>query len=84
MNQTITSASTSINSAKVPAVFKKVRSWAPGQINVDLGGGRYDTATEYLLREYGAHNLVLDPYNRTEEHNSSVRWIVSLYNGAHS
>lgn len=73
MNQTITSASTSINASKVPAVFKKVRNWVPGQVNVDLGGGRYDTATDYLWQTYGVHNVIIDPYNRTPEWNAAAK-----------
>lgn len=68
--QAFTSASTSINSTKVPAVFKKV-AWGAGQVNLDIGGGRFDTAAEYL-EQFGTRNLVYDPYNRTLEHNTSV------------
>ena len=82
--QTITSAATSINAGRVPAVFKKVKTWRPGAVNVDLGGGRYDTAAEYLMHEYGAHNMVIDPYNRTPEHNNSVTWLLSMRGGADS
>ena len=73
MNQTITSATTSINSKKVPAVFNRVKDWQPGQVNVDLGGGKYDTATEYLWKTYGVHNVIIDPYNRTPEWNEAAR-----------
>lgn len=69
--QTYTSANTSINSTKVPAVFRRC-VWAKGELNLDLGGGKYDTATEYLERMYGATNLVYDPYNRSLEHNNEV------------
>lgn len=69
----ITSKATSINSTKVPAVFRLVKDWAPGQVNIDIGGGRYDTATDYLWQTYGAHNLIIDPYNRTPEWNAAVR-----------
>ena len=64
----ITSAATSINSTKVPALFRKV-TWVAGMKNLDLGGGRYDTATEYL-KGYGAKNYIYDPHNRTPEHNA--------------
>lgn len=69
----ITSKTTSINSTKVPAVFRLVRDWTPGQVNVDIGGGRYDTATNYLWQTYGVHNVIIDPYNRTPEWNEAAR-----------
>lgn len=62
----ITSKNTSINKTKVPALFKRVDSW--GFSNLDLGGGKYDTATEYLLSK-GCVNFIYDPYNRSEEEN---------------
>ena len=65
--QNHTSAKTSINSTKVPAVFKKV-SWVAGTKNIDWGGGKYDTATEYL-KTVGVDNYIYDPYNRDKEHN---------------
>lgn len=72
--QTITSKNTSINGNKLPKVFKLVESrygWEPDSINLDLGGGRYDNATEYL-KDFGVRNLILDPYNRSDEHNDRV------------
>ena len=68
--QTYTSANTSINSKQVPAVFKKV-NWSSDSINFDLGGGKYDTATEYL-DGLGVTNLIYDPYNRSRAHNDRV------------
>jgi hypothetical protein len=65
-----TSAATSINKSKVPAVFSAV-SWKPGTVNADIGGGRYDTATDYLKTQ-GVENLIYDPFNRSEEHNQQV------------
>ena len=50
--------------------MKKV-NWQPGTTNVDIGGGRFDTATEYL-REQGVENLVFDPFNRNAEHNKEM------------
>lgn len=67
----VTSANTSINKDRVPAVFTKVGdrfSWRAGGINLDIGGGKYDTATEYL-HELGVINIIYDPYNRSEDHN---------------
>lgn len=68
--QQYTSAETSINSSKLPAVFGKV-DWKPGTVNFDNGGGKFDNATEYLETK-GVKNLIYDPYNRSQEHNNSV------------
>lgn len=70
MRQAYTSAATSINATRVPAVFRTV-NWNPGTVNLDYGGGRYDTAIEYL-RERQVVNLIYDPYNRPKEHNAQV------------
>jgi hypothetical protein len=66
--QTITSAATSVNT--LGKVFK-AHNFEHGGINLDMGGGRFGTATEYL-RGLGVRNLVWDPYNRTPEHNIRV------------
>lgn len=68
MKQEFTSKSTSINKNKVPAVFKKI-NWKRGDFNLDIGGGKYDTATEYL-KSFGAENRIYDKFNRSEEENS--------------
>lgn len=69
--QKYTSKLTSINSKKVPLLFKAVPDDCWGQLNFDLGGGKYDTATEYL-KQFGCKNLIYDPYNRTEEWNREI------------
>ena len=65
MAQTITSAGTSVR--QVATVFKKVQ-WTPGTLNADIGGGKYDDATNYLS-SLGVENVVYDPYNRDIQHN---------------
>lgn len=77
MIQEFKSAKTSINANKVPAIFRKL-PWAKAKldcqdrfINVDIGGGKYDTATEYLSK-FGIENLIFDPYNRDFKHNLRV------------
>jgi len=70
----ITSANTSINKTKVPEIFKlveKKHGWQAGSYNLDIGGGKYDTATEYL-ESFGVTNLVYDPFNRSYEHNKGI------------
>jgi hypothetical protein len=68
--QSISSADTSINSSKLPAVFSKIK-FEPGTVNLDIGGGRFDNATEFLATQ-GVTNYIFDPYNRTPEHNTAV------------
>lgn len=79
--QEFTSKNTSINITKVPAIFRSVRNWTPGTINLDYGGGRADTATEYLS-QYDVQNLIYDPYNRTKGHNSEVIRTIRKAGGA--
>jgi hypothetical protein len=65
-----TSAATSINSSKVPALFKLIK-WEKGMRNVDIGAGKFDTATVYLAG-FEATNIPFDPYNLPKEHNERV------------
>ena len=69
---TITSAKTSINKNKVPAIFKLVHNdggWEFYQRNLDIGGGKFDTATKWLWDNYSINNHIYDPYNRTMGNN---------------
>lgn len=70
MKQKYNSANTSVNSKRVPALFRRI-NWYPGMINFDNGGGKFDTAT-WHLHILGVKNLVYDPFNRSEEHNNAV------------
>ena len=63
------SAATSIR--QVPGLHRALVTHgvlAPRTVNADIGGGRYDDATN-LLATIGVENLVVDPGNRTPEHN---------------
>ena len=72
IDQEFTSENTSINDKKVPAVFTEIgHTLKPGTINVDYGGGRFDNVAEYLT-QYDIINLVIDPFNRSKEHNQEV------------
>lgn len=83
MKQEYTSAKTSINSKRVPAVFKKTLKYMPkGSVNLDVGGGKFDTATEFLDKEKSILNLIYDPYNRTREHNQNVLNMINFVRGA--
>ena len=71
VRQSISSADTSIN--QIPGLFKSKLFDAPeGSRNLDIGGGKYDKGTEYLSAEKGVDSYVLDPFNRTKEHNQMV------------
>ena len=45
--------------------------------NLDVGGGRYDIATEHVRKYYNAQNMVYDPYNRSVKHNQKVLATIS-------
>ena len=79
--QTYSSAATSINSSKLPALFSMV-DFKEGSINLDYGGGRFDNVAEYLQDKYGATNLVYDKYNRSAQHNKEVLEQVRKNGGA--
>ena len=68
INQGFGSAGTSLN--QVASAMRKI-NWQPGTVNVDIGGGRFDKATDYL-RDNGVENLVFDPFNRNAKHNKAV------------
>lgn len=72
MGQKFTSANTSINKHKVPALFTLAKAkFEPNTINFDIGGGKYDTATDYL-HGLDVQNLIWDKYNRSEVWNKNV------------
>ena len=79
--QEFSSEKTSINSNKLPAIFRLIKNWASGTLNLDYGGGKFDNATEYLA-ELGVTNLIYDKYNRSSEHNNSVITQVRQNGGA--
>lgn len=68
--QEFDSAATSINSSKLPAIYKMV-NFNEGDVIIDFGGGRFDNAVEYI-KDKGATLVVYDPYNRSAEHNEQV------------
>lgn len=81
-NQKYTSAKTSINSSKLPAIFNMIEL-KPGTINLDFGGGKFDNVAEYLA-DKDVTNLVYDPYNRSSEHNKEIIERVKANGGADS
>lgn len=57
---------------RIPCGIKNLGNRYPHyKVNLDYGGGKYDTATIYLAA-IGITNHVFDPYNRSESHNKSV------------
>ena len=80
--QEFTSANTSINSARLPAIFNMGGvHFNPDTINLDYGGGKFDNATDELASK-GVTNLVYDPYNRSASHNSEVIKTIKEHGGA--
>lgn len=80
--QKYTSAKTSINSSKLPAIFKMI-NLPSGTINLDFGGGRFDNVAEYYA-DKDVTNLVYDPYNRSSAHNKEVLNQIKENGGADS
>lgn len=78
--QEFSSAATSINGSKLPAIFKLVDFHA-NTLNLDYGGGKFDNATEYL-KTLGVTNLIYDKFNRTPQHNQEVIRAVRENGGA--
>lgn len=48
--------------------FKYI-DWADVDYNFDLGGGKYEKAVQWLLKERNVINLIYDPYNRSKDYN---------------
>ena len=81
--QQFPSAGTSRN--QVAAFFKsKLFATKKGETNADLGGGAYDMGTNYLKKEKGITNVVVDPHNRTKAHNAAVLRNLASKKGAES
>jgi len=68
-SQEISSAETSLN--QVPGLFKKFGGQL-GPRNIDIGGGKYDTGTDFLAKKFRIKSRVYDPYNRTKEFNEET------------
>lgn len=68
VEQAITSAKTSI--MQIPALFKH-KAVVFGKTNIDIGGGRFDLAKNYLA-ERGTKSMIFDPYNRSAQENSET------------
>lgn len=77
MAQTYTSARTSINSKRLPAVFKKVPLTQDGFL-LDYGCGKHVDHVRSAVTAAGMVYLAYDPYNQSAETNKAtmdlVRW----------
>ena len=78
MLQTFTSAGTSVNSGRLPAVFRKI-SPAPHSLLFDLGSGKY---TDHIRAAFpGVVYCPYDPYNQPDDVNAAS--LTFLFNAMH-
>jgi len=68
VQQSVHSEGTSLD--QIPSLHKHIAGQLRG-VNLDMGGGAYDKATQFLA-QHGVKNLVYDPYNRPPQHNQQV------------
>lgn len=78
--QKYSSAKTSINSTKLPAIYKMI-NFTPGTVGIDYGGGKFDNARDWLA-EQDVELWIYDPYNRTSEENRQAVKAVRQNGGA--
>jgi hypothetical protein len=76
--QLIESKATSINA--VASTFGRVE-FKRGSLNLDYGGGRFESATK-ALADKGVDNVVYDPFNRSIAHNLGARLALARRGGA--
>ncbi len=75
IEQQFSSKNTSVNSARLPAVFNFAvsKGLIKPEFNIlDIGGGKFDNVKEHLYAKYKAKNYIYDKYNRGKDHNSDV------------
>lgn len=75
MSQTRTSAATSINRNRLPAVYSRFQ-FVPGSVVFDYGCGRYTDHIRAALT--GCIYIPFDPYNQPEEVNEKSRFLFSF------
>lgn len=78
MAQTFTSASTSVNRSKLPAVYRKARLSRSTPFVIDYGCGKYTEHIATALREQQKILYPYDPYNQPDAVNAHtidfIRW----------
>lgn len=52
-------------------IYALAAYWRDTKCNLDYGGGKFDTATDWL-KEQGIESHVYDPFNRSAEHNANA------------
>ena len=67
-----TSADTSINSKKLPAIYKKLADVMEHKRFIDVGCGKYINHLRDFATEHNAVAFFWDPFNRTEGQNVSA------------
>lgn len=75
------------STSQVAAGLKVITDLAglqPGDINLDIGGGKFDKGSNWLLDNEEVINLVYDPFARSTEHNRDVLQQVRKNGGADS
>ena len=77
VTQKIGSQDTSLK--QIGALFThKMINWVAGTVNADIGGGKYDLATEHLA-DKGVTNYVYDPFSRPDK--KGIEEVVSKIHG---
>jgi hypothetical protein len=87
--QAYSSAKTDLK--QVPAIFKLLNDglmhpaifWGTTDEILDYGGGAGDKLTKKIAK-LGVRNLVLDPFNRSKEHNALVRGLLKIKPADHA
>lgn len=79
-DQEFDSADTSINSTKLPAIYKMI-TIPEGSVGIDFGGGKWNNAIEHI-RDLGATLCVYDPYNRSKAYNKETLKTLRANGGA--
>ena len=82
---TITSANTSVNKNRPPAILKlieKVHGWRRGTVHYDLGCGKYPEIIAKALNKRGVVYIGTDPYNRKGTDNQTAFRHLNRHGGA--
>lgn len=66
------SANTSINSKKLPAIYKKLADMMEHKRFIDVGCGKYINHLRDFATEHNAVAFFWDPFNRTEDQNTDA------------
>lgn len=75
VHQAHTSRGTSINTTKLPVLYKLADAkggFKNGTVNIDIGAGVEGTPATAYLAERGVNSLPFDPFNRNRETNMAV------------